>query len=102
MRLGEAVVPQRVVDAVWGFFAIYVVLFGAMMLVLLGTGVDQVTAFSAIATSLNNVGPGLGEVVSNFTTIRAVDKWVCVVAMLLGRLEIFTLFVLISPAFWRR
>jgi len=102
VRLGEAVVPQRVVDAVWGFFAIYVVLFGAMMLVLLGTGVDQVTAFSAIAASLNNVGPGLGEVAANFTTIRSVDKWVCVLAMLLGRLEIFTLFVLISPAFWRR
>jgi trk system potassium uptake protein TrkH len=102
VRLGNTVVPQRVVDAVWGFFAIYVVLFGAMMLILLGTGVDQVTAFSAIATSLNNVGPGLGEITSSFKSLAPVDKWVCVVAMLLGRLEIFTLFVLISPAFWRR
>ncbi|MCC7257210.1 MAG: potassium transporter [Gammaproteobacteria bacterium] len=102
VRLGDTVVPQRVVDGVWGFFAVYVVLFSTMMLMLLGTGVDQVTAFSAIATSLNNVGPGLGTVVSNFTAFEAVDKWVCVVAMLLGRLEIFTLFVLISPAFWRR
>ncbi len=102
VRLGTATVPQRVVDAVWGFFAIYVVIFGAMMLVLIGTGVDQITAFSAIATTLNNVGPGLGAVAANFTALAPVDKWVCVVAMLLGRLEIFTLFVLISPAFWRR
>ena len=102
VRLGDAVVPQRVVDAVWGFFAIYVVLFSVMMLILLGTGVDQVTAFSAIATCLNNVGPGLGQVADNFTTMQLADKWVCIVAMLLGRLEIFTLFVLISPAFWRR
>lgn len=102
VRLGDAVVPQRVVDAVWGFFGIYVVLFAVMMLILIGTGVDQVTAFSAIATSLSNVGPGLGEVAVTFTTMAAVDKWVCLVAMLLGRLEIFTLFVLISPAFWRR
>jgi trk system potassium uptake protein TrkH len=102
VRLGAAVVPQRVVDAVWGYFAIYVVLFATMMLILIGTGVDQVTAFSAIATTLNNVGPGLGLVTANFTLLADVDKWVCIVAMLLGRLEIFTLFVLISPAFWRR
>lgn len=102
VRLGETVVPQRVVDAVWGFFAIYVVLFGTMMLILLGSGVDQVTAFSAIASCLNNVGPGLGAVAANFAALQATEKWVCVLAMLLGRLEIFTLFVLISPAFWRR
>lgn len=102
VRLGNTVVPQRVIDAVWGFFAIYVVIFSIMMLILIGTGVDQVTAFSAIASCLNNVGPALGEVAYNFASLRSVDKWVCVLAMLLGRLEIFTLFVLISPAFWRR
>jgi trk system potassium uptake protein TrkH len=102
VRLGGTVVPQRVVDAVWGFFAIYVVLFVSMMLVLLGTGVDQVTAFAAIATCLNNVGPGIGAVASSFARLQVVDKWVCILAMLLGRLEIFTVFVLISPAFWRR
>lgn len=102
VRLGNTVVPQRVVDAVWGFFAIYVVLFGTMMLALIGSGVDQVTAFSAIAACLNNVGSGLGEVAANFAVLQAAEKWICVLAMLLGRLEIFTLFVLISPAFWRR
>jgi len=102
VRLGDTVVPQRVVDGVWGFFAIYIVLFGMMILVLTGTGIDQVTAFSAIATTINNVGPGLGEVAFNFKSLADIDKWVCIVAMVLGRLEIFTLFVLISPAFWRR
>jgi trk system potassium uptake protein TrkH len=102
VRLGNSVVPQRVVDAVWGFFAIYIVLFGVMMLILLATGVDQVTAFAAIATCLNNVGPGLAQVGAKFASMQLADKWVCITAMLLGRLEIFTLFVLISPAFWRR
>ena len=91
VRLGNNIVPQRVVDAVWGLFAIYVVIFGVMMLILLATGVDQVTAFAAVAASLNNVGPGIGGVAANFVSLAAVDKWVCIVAMLLGRLEIFTL-----------
>jgi trk system potassium uptake protein len=102
VRLGDDVVPQRVVDGVWGFFAVYIVLFGILMLILLATGVDQVTAFSAIATCMNNVGPGLGAVVANFQSLAGVGQWVSVTAMLLGRLEVFTIFVLISPAFWRR
>lgn len=72
-----------------------------MLLVLVATGLDQVTAFSALASSINNMGPGLGLVVADFTQIGAAAKWVCVFAMLLGRLEVFTLLVLFSPAFWR-
>ncbi len=101
VKLGSMPVPQRVIDAVWGFFAVYIVLFTLMMMVLLATGVDQVTAFSAIAASLNNLGPGLGEVASSFADINNTSKWVCIAAMLLGRLEIFTLLVLVSPTFWR-
>jgi len=101
VKLGSMAVPQRVVDAVWGFFAVYIVLFILMLLVVLATGVDQVTAFSAIAASLNNLGPGLGEVASSFSSLNNTSKWVCIVAMLLGRLEIFTLLVLVSPTFWR-
>ena len=102
VRLGDDVVPQRVVEGVWGFFAVYIVLFGILMLALLATGVDQVTAFSAIATSMNNVGPGLGSVTMTFQALAGAGQWISVAAMLLGRLEVFTLFVLISPAFWRR
>ena len=101
VKLGRMAVPQRVVDAVWGFFAVYVVLFALMMTVLLATGLDQVTAFSAIAASLNNLGPGLGDVAAGFSSLNAVAKWVSIGAMLLGRLEIFTLLVLVSPTFWR-
>jgi trk system potassium uptake protein TrkH len=62
---------------------------------------DQVTAFSALAASLNNLGPGLGEVAEGYSSIPTPAKWICAVAMLLGRLEIFTLLVLVSPTFWR-
>jgi trk system potassium uptake protein TrkH len=101
IRLGRSVVPLRVIEAVWGFCVVYIVLFGAMLLVLVATGLDQVTAFSALASSINNMGPGLGLVVADFTQIGATAKWICILAMLLGRLEVFTLLVLFSPSFWR-
>ena len=102
VKIGGRAVSQRVIEAVWGFFAAYVVVFAFMMSALMFTGLDQVTAFSAIAASLNNLGPGLGEVASNYASINPVSKWVCVLAMVMGRLEIFTLLVLITPDFWQR
>ncbi|MDH3588035.1 MAG: TrkH family potassium uptake protein [Gammaproteobacteria bacterium] len=102
VKIGSKAVPERVIGAVWGFFAVYIVLFGFMMLLLLGTGLDQVTAFSAVAAALNNLGPGLGEVSSNFASLGVMAKSVSIAAMLLGRLEIFTLFVLFTPTFWQR
>jgi len=102
VKLGGKPVRWQIVDAVWGFFAVYVTCFAVLMMMLLSTGENQVTAFSAIATCMNNLGPGLGEVSSNFTTISPAGKWICVMAMLLGRLEIFPMLVLLSPAFWRR
>jgi trk system potassium uptake protein TrkH len=101
VKLGGQVVPQRVIEAVWGFFAVYVAIFSIMMVVLLADGIDQVTAFSAIAASLNNLGPGLGAVAAGFGTLSDLAKWVCIAAMLLGRLEIFTLLVLLSRSFWQ-
>ncbi len=101
VKLGNSAVPYRVVDAVWGFFSVYIVVFGAMMVIMMSTGLDQVTAFSAIAATLNNLGPGLGDVSSGFMTMPNTAKWVAVTAMLMGRLEIFTLLVLITPTFWR-
>ena len=65
------------------------------------SGLDQVTAFSAVAASLNNLGPGLGEVASGFMSLSNPAKWISIAGMLLGRLEIFTLLVLITPTFWR-
>jgi trk system potassium uptake protein TrkH len=102
VKLGRQAVPVRIVDAVWGFFSVYMIVFGVMMLAMLSTGLDQVTAFSAVAASLNNLGPGLGDVAGGFMTVPDSAKWIAVVGMLLGRLEIFTLLVLITPTFWRR
>ena len=101
VKLGNKAVPYRVVDAVWGFFSVYIVVFGVMMLIMMSTGIDQVTAFSAIAATLNNLGPGLGDVSAGFMTLPDAAKWLSIVGMLLGRLEIFTLLVLITPVFWR-
>jgi trk system potassium uptake protein TrkH len=102
IKLGKQVLPEKVSDAVWGFFAFYVALFVIMMLTLIADGMDQVTAFSAVAACMNNLGPGLGEVSANFANISDLAKYVLCLAMLLGRLEIFTLLVLFTPAFWRK
>ncbi len=101
VKLGNTAVPYRVVDAVWGFFSVYIVVFGVMLLAMMATGLDQVTAFSAVAATLNNLGPGLGDVTSGFMSVSDTAKWISVAGMLLGRLEIFTLLVLITPTFWR-
>jgi trk system potassium uptake protein TrkH len=101
VKLGDKPIGPRIVEAVWGFFAVYLVVFTLLMLALMGTGVEQITAFSAIATCINNVGPGLGEVTSSFRSISPAGQWICLLAMLLGRLEIFPILVLVSPGFWR-
>jgi trk system potassium uptake protein len=64
--------------------------------------VDVLTAFSAIAACLNNLGPGLGDVAHNYASLPEGAKWLLMLAMVLGRLEIFTLLVLFTPAYWRR
>jgi trk system potassium uptake protein TrkH len=102
VKLGRKPIDPRVIDAVWGFFAVYVISFGALMVLLIAIGEDQITAFSAIAACMNNTGTGLGKVATNFTTLTDGGKWICLLAMLLGRLEVFPLLVLISPTFWRK
>ena len=73
-----------------------------MLLLILATGLDFLTAFSAVGASINNLGPGLGVVAAHFGDIPATAKWILCLAMLLGRLEVFTLLVLFTPAFWRK
>jgi trk system potassium uptake protein TrkH len=102
IKLGRTLVPDRVIDSVWGFFAVYVMVFLALLLALLATGLDVVTAFSAVGASINNLGPGLAGVSQNYSELSAIAKWILCLAMLLGRLEIFTLLVLFLPMFWRR
>ncbi|MGM0412377.1 MAG: potassium transporter TrkG, partial [Pseudomonadota bacterium] len=102
VKLGGRRVPPQVVNAVWGFFSAYVASFVLIMLALMATGLDQVTAFSAVAATLNNLGPGLGEVSANFGSISDTAKLILAFAMVLGRLEIFSLLILFTPWFWRR
>jgi len=101
IKVGGTALPPRVMDAVWGFFAAYVVSFVFLMLCLMALGLDQITAYSAVAACLNNLGPGLGEVSTHYGTINDFAKLLLSFAMLLGRLEVFTLLVILSPAFWR-
>lgn len=101
IKLGNKALPNRVIEAVWGFFSAYAAVFVICMLLLLAAGMDDITAFTAVAACMNNLGPGLGEVAANFSSINDFSKWVLIIAMLFGRLEIFTLLVLFTPAFWR-
>lgn len=102
VKVGNKPTSDTVIEAVWGFFSAYVLVFVVLMLLVMASGLDQVTAFSAVAASMNNLGPGLGEVAANYQSISDFAKWVLSFAMIMGRLEIFTLLVLLTPAFWRR
>jgi trk system potassium uptake protein len=101
LRIGGSVVSDTAVRAVWAFFTIYVFVFVVLMLALMGLGLDQVSAFAAIATCINNLGPGLGDVASNFATVSDPVKLTCAFACILGRLEVLTIFVLFTPGYWR-
>lgn len=101
LKAGRHRVPASVVSAVWSFLAVYLAVFVVMMIALTGTGLDFETSFSAVAASLNNLGPGLGQVAAHYADINDPSKWILCVAMLLGRLEVFTLLVLFTPTFWR-
>jgi len=102
IRIGGRPVDDRILEAVWGFLSVYLMLYVIMTILLLATGLDFVTAFSAVGACINNLGPGLGEVAAHYGDISDFAKWVLSFAMLLGRLEIFTLLVLFTPTFWRQ
>jgi len=102
VKLAGRAVPERVIIGVAGFFAMYLVVFAVLMLLMMMLGLDQVTAWSAIASAMNNVGPGLGEVAVTFRDIPDGAKWISAIAMIAGRVEIFTILLLLTPAFWQR
>jgi len=101
LKLGKKRVPAAVVSAVWSFFAVYVATFMVILLGIMATGLEFTSAFSATAAALNNLGPGLGEVAQTYQDVSGAGKAILCAAMLLGRLEIFTLLVLFMPMFWR-
>ncbi|MEC5320882.1 Trk system potassium transporter TrkH [Brenneria populi subsp. brevivirga] len=101
IKLGHRALPERILEAVWGFFSAYALVFIVSMLAVIATGVDDFSAFAAVAATLNNLGPGLGVVADNFTSMNDAAKWILILTMLFGRLEVFTLLVLFTPTFWR-
>lgn len=101
IKLNGKLVPERVMESIWGFFAAYVIVFLVLILLMMFVGLDQVTAFSSVAACLNNLGPGLGQVSEHYGNLPDSALWILCFAMLLGRLEIFTLIVLVSPHFWK-
>jgi trk system potassium uptake protein TrkH len=102
IKVGGKALPGHVVDAIWGFFSLYVISAMVLTLVMMATGLDAVTALSAVSACMNNMGAALNEIGSTFESVSTIGKWVLIFAMLLGRLEIFALLVLLSPAFWRK
>ncbi|MGI9353296.1 MAG: TrkH family potassium uptake protein [Rhizobiaceae bacterium] len=104
MRFNDAQIDNRVAGAVMNFFAVYFLLFGIFAILLNLTGLDFLTSMSAAGTAISNVGPGLGNVIGpsgNFQELNDVAKWILSAAMLVGRLELFTVLVLFMPRFWR-
>ena len=102
LKIGTKNVENDVAASVWGFFSIYVISFIILLLGLVVTGLDFQSAFSAIGACLNNLGPGLGEVAQTYSSITSTGKAILSFAMILGRLEIFTLLVLFMPIFWQK
>lgn len=104
IRVGGANTSEHVLHAVLGFSFLYMVSIVSLTLILLATGLDVLTAFSAVVACINNTGPGLGAVgpASNFQAMNGFQTWVLAFTMILGRLEIFTLLVVLTPSFWRR
>ena len=102
LKVGNRRVEAKVVSAVWSFLAVYMFAFIIILLLLMACDMDYTTAFSAVVATMNNLGPGLGDVSANYASIGSPAKWILGFSMLLGRLEVFTLLVLFTPAFWRR
>jgi len=101
LKLGQRILPERVIEGIWAFFSAYLLVFTLCFLGVIACGVDEFTAFNAVIASLNNLGPALGEVSSNMVSIPDSAKWILTFAMICGRVEIFSVLVLLTPAFWK-
>ena len=101
VKLNKASINEKALVSVLGFFSLYAISFIIIMMLLMFTGVDQVTAYSATAATMNNLGPGLGEVSQNYSSLDDIAKWILSFSMLIGRLEVLTIIAIFHKAFWR-
>jgi len=104
IKLGGKPVPAEVLNSIGGFFILYLTLFIVAVIIMSSIGLDAVTSFASVAATIGNVGPGLGLVgpVRNYLSVPDLGKWVLTFCMLLGRLEIYTVIILLAPAYWRK
>ncbi len=104
LKIGGQVIPNNIVFSVLGFIFLYFMSITVLVFILLLSGMDFISGFSAVIACINNFGPGLGVVgpASNYGVLTDFQTWVCTLAMLVGRLEIFTLLIIFTPRFWQR
>ncbi|MGD8779619.1 MAG: TrkH family potassium uptake protein [Ignavibacteria bacterium] len=104
VRYNDASVPQDIISNILAFFLFYISIFVIGTLIMSLIGMDFLSAMGAVATSLGNVGPAIGSVgpTSNFANVPSIGKWILSILMLLGRLELFTILIIFSPAFWKK
>ena len=101
VKLNHSTIGEKTLVSVLGFFSLYTISFVLILVLLMFTGMDQVSSFSATAATMNNLGPGLGEVAQNYGSLGDASKWILSMSMLFGRLEVLTLIALFHKAFWR-
>jgi trk system potassium uptake protein TrkH len=104
LKLGRQKVENNLIFAVLAFMLVYGAVITFMTMLLAASGLDIISAFSAVVACINNMGPGLGQVgpSTTYAVLSDFQTWVCTVTMLLGRLELFTLLVVFTPGFWRK
>jgi len=101
VKLGKRLVSDDVLFSVWGFYVLYIVTTLLLTVAMMAAGLNLDSAFGAVVATINLLGPGLGEVAVNFTSVSPTIKWLGIFGMLVGRLEVFTLLILFLPAYWR-
>ena len=104
IKLGGKPVPEEVLNSIWGFFILYLTLFIVAVIIMSSIGLDIVTSFASVAATIGNIGPGFGLVgpVNNYLSVPDLGKWVLIFCMILGRLEIYTVIIMLAPAYWRK
>ena len=104
VRLGRRAVSGEIMNSVWGFFFLFILIFVLASVAMALLGLDIVSAFVSVAATINNIGPGLGVVgpMDNYRSIPYLGKWILIFCMLVGRLELYTVIVLLVPEFWKK
>ncbi|MBT4652914.1 MAG: potassium transporter, partial [Thiotrichales bacterium] len=101
VKLNGSSINEKALVSVLGFFSLYAITFFIILMLLMFSGLDQVTAYSATAATMNNLGPGLGDVAQNYGSLGETAKWILSFSMLVGRLEVLTIIAIFHKAFWR-